>query len=59
LSDVVIERSEKGIVETHIQKFSTRTVFEELDEPRLVREELSILERDPILARVLEIASLS
>jgi glucose-6-phosphate dehydrogenase assembly protein OpcA len=59
LSDVVIERSEKGIVETHIQKFSTRTVFEELDEPRLVREELSILERDPILARVLEIASQS
>jgi len=59
LTDVVIERSEKGIVETHIQKFSTRTVFEELDEPRLVREELSILERDPILARVLEIASKS
>ncbi len=59
LADVVIERSEKGIVETHIQKFSTRTVFEELDEPRLVREELSILGRDPILAHVLEIASQS
>jgi len=57
LTDVEIDRSEKGIVETHIQHFSARTVFEELDEARLVREELAILGRDPIFARALEIAS--
>jgi len=59
LTDVVIDRSEKGIVETHIQHFTARSVFEVQDEARLVREELSILGRDPIFARVLKIASQS
>ena len=59
LTDIVIERSEKGIVESHIRGFTTRSVFEELDEVRLVREELAILGRDPIFARVVEIASQS
>lgn len=59
LIDVVIARAEKGIVETRIREFSTRTVFEVLDEPRLVREELAILGKDPIFNRVVEIASQS
>lgn len=57
LTDVVIGRAEQGIVEAQIQNFTSRTVFEVLDEARLVREELAILGKDPIYARVLEIAS--
>lgn len=59
LTHVVIDRAEKGIVEAHIREFTTRSVFEELDEARLVREELAILGRDPIFARAVEIASQS
>jgi glucose-6-phosphate dehydrogenase assembly protein OpcA len=57
--DVVIDRVEKGIVESHIDSFRTRSVFEILDEARLVREELAILERDPIFARTIEVISKS
>lgn len=56
LTDVVIERSARGLVETHIQNFSSRAVFEVLDEARLVREEIAILGSDPIFARTLEFA---
>jgi glucose-6-phosphate dehydrogenase assembly protein OpcA len=59
LTDVVIDRSEKGIVEAHIKQFTARSVFEVLDEARLVREELSIFERDPFFARAVEIVSQS
>jgi glucose-6-phosphate dehydrogenase assembly protein OpcA len=59
LADVVIERSARGLVETHIQNFSSRTVFEVLDEARLVREEIAILGPDPIFARTLEFATRS
>lgn len=57
--DIVIDRAEKGIVESHIDTFTTRNVFEILDEARLVREELAILGRDPIFAKSVEIASKS
>jgi glucose-6-phosphate dehydrogenase assembly protein OpcA len=57
LTDVVIERSARGLVETHIQNFSSRTVFEVLDEARLVREEIAILGPDPIFARTLQFAT--
>jgi len=57
LNDVVIHRSEQGMVEAHINKFSSRSVFEIIDEARLVREELAILGRDPAFARAVEIAS--
>ena len=56
-SEVTIDRAEKGIVESHIQDFTTRSVFEVLDEARLVREELSILGQDPIFAKAVELAS--
>lgn len=59
LTNVVIDRAERGIVEANIREFKTRSVFEEIDEARLVREELAILGRDPIFARVVEIASQS
>lgn len=52
-ADVVIERSEKAMVDTQIRDFHARTVFEVLDEARLVREELAILSRDPIYTKVL------
>ncbi len=57
LADVVIDREEQGMVNTHLLDFPPRTVFEVLDEARLVREELAILGRDPIFARVIELAS--
>lgn len=56
-SEVSIDRTDKGIVEAHIQNFTTRSVFEVLDEARLVREELAILGQDPIFAKVVEFAS--
>jgi glucose-6-phosphate dehydrogenase assembly protein OpcA len=59
LTDVVIDRPERGIVEAHIQNFTSRSVFEVLDEARLVREELAILGRDRTFARAVEIASQS
>lgn len=55
--ELVVERAEKGLVEVRRGSFSTRSVFELLGEAGLVREELAILERDPIFARVVEIAT--
>jgi hypothetical protein len=54
--ELVVERAEKSLVEVRWGGFSTRSVFELLGEAGLVREELAILERDPIFARVLETA---
>lgn len=58
-TDISIDRTEKGIVEVQLHHFHSRSVFELLDEARLVREELAILGRDPIFARVVEIVSQS
>jgi glucose-6-phosphate dehydrogenase assembly protein OpcA len=58
LQDVVIDRREVGFVESHVNNFSSRFVFEVLDEAKLVREELAILGRDPIFAKAVSIASL-
>jgi glucose-6-phosphate dehydrogenase assembly protein OpcA len=55
--ELVVERAEKSLVEVRRGGFSTRSVFELLGEAGLVREELAILERDPIFARVLETAA--
>lgn len=52
--DVVIERGEKAMVDTQIGEFHARTVFDALDEARLVREELAILGKDPVFTKVLE-----
>ncbi|WP_162180016.1 glucose-6-phosphate dehydrogenase assembly protein OpcA [Bryobacter aggregatus] len=57
--EVTIDRMDKGLVESHIRDFRTRSVFEVLDETRLVAEELAILGRDPIFAKAVELASLS
>lgn len=56
-AEVSIERAEKGIVESHVCNFTTRSVFQVLDEARLVREELSILGQDAIFAKTVELAS--
>jgi hypothetical protein len=56
-STIAVTRSEKGIVESHVRDFTSRSVFEVLDEARLVREEITILGKDKIFARVLELAA--
>jgi glucose-6-phosphate dehydrogenase assembly protein OpcA len=58
-SDIAIVRGEKGIVESQVREFRARSVFEVLDEARLVREEITILGRDRIFADVVSLVSQS
>jgi glucose-6-phosphate dehydrogenase assembly protein OpcA len=58
-SSVTIERPEKGMAEIHVENFHSRTHFESIHEAELVREEISILGRDPVFAKAAHLLSLS
>lgn len=56
---ILIERPEKGVAEIHVEGFHSRTHFESIHEAELVREEISILTRDPVFARAAHLISIS
>lgn len=58
-SNVVIERPEKGMAEIHVADFHSRALFESINEAELVRDEISILGRDPVFAKAAHLLSLS
>lgn len=58
-SCVTVERPEKGMAEIHVENFHSRALFESLNEAELLREEISILGRDPIFAKAAHLFSLS
>lgn len=58
-SSLSIERPEKGMAEIHVENFHSRAHFESINEAELVREEISILGRDPVFAKAAHLLSLS
>ncbi len=58
-TSVSIERPEKGVAEIQVRDFTSRALFEVQDEAQLLREEITLLERDPVFARTVHLLSLS
>jgi glucose-6-phosphate dehydrogenase assembly protein OpcA len=58
-SNVTIERPEKGMAQIHVENFHASALFESINEAELLRDEISILGRDPVFAKAAHLLSLS